>query len=59
MREEGSTSERQSRHHATVRLGGGGDRGSLAMRACTRARAHACMLKLLQGACKICTFACV
>lgn len=58
MREEGSTSERQSRHHATVRLGGG-DRGSLAMRACARARAHACMLKLLQGACKICTFACV
>lgn len=23
MREEGSTSERQSRHHTTVRLGGG------------------------------------
>lgn len=37
----------------------GGDRGSLAMHACAHARVHVCMLKLLQGACKICTFGCV
>lgn len=42
MREEGSTSERQSRHHATVRLGG--ETGDLwrCVPALVHVRTHAC-----------------